>query len=82
MIDASAAAAAARDHLASIWDAELKVVYGQGAHVNIYGLAVPLNECWVVYVPQPLTGFRSSEVIIIEKRSGAVVYHGLAFDEG
>lgn len=83
MIDAAAAAAAAHDHLASILAAELKVVDGQEAHVNIYGLAVALNECWVVYVPRPFTGLlRSSEVVVVEKQSGAVIYHGSAFDEG
>jgi hypothetical protein len=83
MTDASAAATAARTHLDSILKAELEVVDGQDAHVNIYALPVPLNECWVVYVPRTFRGLiRSSEVVIIEKTSGAVVYHGSAFDEG
>jgi hypothetical protein len=83
MTDASAALAAARDHLASVSGPELKVADGQDARVNIYALPVPLNECWVVYVPRTFRGLiRSSEVVIIEKKSGAVVYHGSAFDEG
>lgn len=83
MTDASAATTAARTHLDSIVKAELKVVDGQEAHVNIYGLPVPLNDCWVVYVARPFTGIiRSSEIVIVEKSSGAVVYHGSAFDEG
>ena len=83
MIDEFAAAIASCDHLASISRPELKVVDGREAHVNIYGLPVPLNECWVVYVPRPFTGIiRSSEVVIVEKKSGAVIYHGSARDEG
>jgi hypothetical protein len=60
----------------------LYVVDGKDAHVNVYGLRVPLGDCWVVYVPLPTLMLRSSEIIVVAKESGEVVYHGSANDEG
>lgn len=55
---------------------------GNAARINVYGLPLPLSDCWVAYVPQPRGVLKSSEVIVIAKRSGEVLYHGSANDEG
>jgi hypothetical protein len=75
LIKPDAASAIARDHLAKLRAPELRVVDGKDAHVNVYGLRVPLGDCWVVML-------RSSEIILVAKESGEVVYHGSANDEG
>ena len=46
----------------------------------LYG--VPLENRWVCYVDGPLTGLRSSGIIVVAKDTGAVVYAGSACDEG
>lgn len=37
---------------------------------------------WVVYKRLPITGLRSSEVVLVGKRTGRVLYEGSAHDEG
>jgi hypothetical protein len=48
----------------------------------IYGLREPLENCWVAYVHRPLMGLRPSEIVIISRNTGDVVYSGSAGDEG
>jgi hypothetical protein len=82
LIKPHAASTIGRDHLTNLPAPELRVVDGKDAHVNVYGLRVPLEDCWVVYVPLPTPMLRSSEIILVRKGSGEVVYHGSANDEG
>jgi hypothetical protein len=49
---------------------------------NLYGLKMPLQDCWIAYVNQPLIGLRAATIILINKESGDVVYYGSANDEG
>lgn len=48
----------------------------------IYGLRVPLEECWIAYLTSRGRGLHSSAVVLISKDSGQVVYSGSAHDEG
>ena len=48
----------------------------------IYGLTVPLHECWIAYLDSATTAIRSSRVVLVSKQSGRVVYFGSANDEG
>ena len=40
------------------------------------------SDVWVVYKGPPVIGFRSSEVVVVCKRTGRVLYEGSANDEG
>ena len=40
------------------------------------------ENTWVVYLKLPVTGLRSSEIIVVCKRTGRVLYEGSAHDEG
>jgi hypothetical protein len=48
----------------------------------VYGLRVPIDECWIAYLHSVPTGIRSSQVVIVSKDSGQVLYFGSASDEG
>ena len=47
----------------------LRIEDGRDVRVNAYGLRQPVEECWVVYVPQPSPhdgyALRSSNVVLI-----------------
>jgi hypothetical protein len=53
-----------------------------GAEVggNIYG--VRREDTWVVYKNRPATGMRSSDIVVVCKSTGRVLYEGTAGDEG
>ncbi len=59
----------------------LRTIDGKAARVNAYGLSVPLEACWVVYLPRSAT-MRSSEVVLVHKRTGEILYHDSPRDEG
>jgi hypothetical protein len=42
----------------------------------------PPNDAWVVYKKPQALGFRSSEVVLVCKHTGRVLYEGSAHDEG
>lgn len=43
-----------------------------------------LEDCWIVYAESPLSGImlRSSDIILVSRTTGAVLYAGSAHDEG
>jgi hypothetical protein len=47
---------------------------------NIYG--VRREDTWVVYKKCRGMGLRSSDVVVVCKRTGRVIYEGSAHDEG
>ncbi len=53
---------------------------GEEATTNAYN--VRQRDTWVVYKNQPLTGLRASDVVIVCKRTGRVLFEGSAGDEG
>jgi hypothetical protein len=40
------------------------------------------RRCWVAYIAIPVFGPQASEIIMVDKKSGEVVYVGGAHDEG
>jgi hypothetical protein len=46
----------------------------------LYG--VDVARCWMAYVDRPLRGLMSSEIVLVAKDSGDIVYSGSANDEG
>ena len=40
-----------------------------------------LAECWIVYVEQPVPGLRSSEVVLVSRQTGEIMYAASANDE-
>jgi hypothetical protein len=44
--------------------------------------AVDVARCWIAYVDRPLRGLMSSEIVLVAKDSGDIVYSGTANDEG
>lgn len=80
MIDGSAAAAAARDQLATTVGAELQVVDGPEAHMNIYGFDCADRRV----LGRPCVAAFSGAVRSLSFRKGLapVLYHGSASDEG
>jgi hypothetical protein len=40
------------------------------------------KDMWVVYKNSDILGFRSSEVVLVSKRTGRILYEGPAGDEG
>ena len=53
---------------------------GEEARINAYNIR--REDTWVVYKNCALTGLRASEVVVICKRTGRVLYEGSAGDEG
>lgn len=49
---------------------------------TVYGLGVPIEECWIAYLDSGRTGIYSSDVLIVSKEDGQVLYSGSAGDEG
>jgi hypothetical protein len=49
---------------------------------TVYGLRVPIEECWIAYLYSGRTGIYSSDVVIVSKEDGQVLYSGSAGDEG
>ena len=49
---------------------------------TVYGLRVPIEECWIAYLDSGRWCICSSEVVIISKKDGQVIYSGSAGDEG
>jgi hypothetical protein len=47
----------------------------------IYG-GPELSTCWVAYAERPIRGLFSSDVVLISRVSGEVLYSGSAHDEG
>lgn len=41
-----------------------------------------LARCWIVYAARPEFGIRSSNIVLISRATGEVLYSGPAFDEG
>lgn len=54
-----------------------------GRRINVYG-APPLETCWIAYLRRPDLpfGIRSSEIVMICRVTGDVLYSGSAGDEG
>jgi hypothetical protein len=53
---------------------------GATAGHNAYN--VRREDTWVVQKKQPMTGLRSSEIVVVCKCTGRVLYEGAAGDEG
>jgi hypothetical protein len=53
------------------------------ARPRIYGLDDDvLSEAWIAYVDRGLCRIGSSEIVVVSKETGEVLYHGSANDEG
>ena len=61
-----------------------KVADGAGVRLNIYNRAHwKPDQVWVVYKnPDDPMSLKSSDVIVVSKRTGRVLYEGSAGDEG
>ena len=58
-----------------------KVADGKHARMEVYNL--PAVDAWVVFKnSRELLALRSSEVVVVCKRTGRVLYEGPANDEG
>lgn len=53
---------------------------GEETRINTYNIRQ--KDTWVVYKNCALTGLRASDVVVICKRTGRVLYEGSAGDEG
>jgi hypothetical protein len=53
---------------------------GEEARINTYNIRH--KDTWVVYKNCALTGLRASDVVVVCKRTGRVLYEGSAGDEG
>ena len=49
---------------------------------NIYYTGPALRQWWVAYAARPFIGLMSSNVVLIDRENGAVLYAGSANDEG
>ena len=58
------------------------------ADLNFQGIRTPcvynldLTDCWIAYLASLNRGPRSSDIVVIDKTTGAVRYSGSAHDEG
>jgi len=70
----------ARNHCAS--ELTLTIEDAKDCFLRIYG--VDTSNAWCVYVTRPYSpmGLYSSEVVLISKTTGKVLYSGSANDEG
>ncbi|MDQ6871216.1 MAG: hypothetical protein M3037_04300 [Gemmatimonadota bacterium] len=41
-----------------------------------------LRKCWIAYAERPLRGLFASNIVLIDRESGEVLYSGSANDEG
>ena len=53
-----------------------------GAETKFNAYGIRQNDTWVVYKNCAGTGLRASDVVVICKRTGRVLYEGSAGDEG
>jgi hypothetical protein len=60
-----------------------RVQAGEGVRLGIYfrGGWTP-KDLWVVYKNAEQNALKSSEVVLVSKRTGRVLYEGSAHDEG
>ena len=47
---------------------------------TLYGIDVA--RCWIAYIDRPVRGLMSSEIVLVAKDTGEIVYAGSANDEG
>lgn len=47
---------------------------------TLYGIDVA--RCWIAYVDRPVRGLMPSEIVLVAKDTGEIVYAGRANDEG
>lgn len=52
------------------------------APVLYYRVPVNLEDCWIVYLASRRLGLQSSQIILVSKEQGEVLYYGSAHDEG
>lgn len=45
-------------------------------------LATNVHQCWIAYVTSRQFALQASEIVLVSKESGAVIYFGSANDEG
>ena len=57
-----------------------RVLDGADAKVRAYN--VQTADTWIIYRHNPELSIRSSDVVVISKRTGRVIYDGSAHDEG
>jgi len=84
MISQAAALRSAARHVVNRLFNCAKVVDGAGVRLSIYGHGNRKpDQVWVVFKnPDARMELRSSEIIVVSKRSGRVLYEGSAGDEG
>lgn len=70
----------AKNHYAS--QLEYSISDGENCILNIYG--VDTKNTWCVFIDNPNIpiGIKSSEVVVVSKNDGKVLYSGSANDEG
>ena len=69
-----------QSHLPSI--REVLTASEVGRPPSVYGLSAPIEDCWIAYLHSVTTGLHSSQVVILSRDSGTVLYFGSANDEG
>jgi hypothetical protein len=80
LITAAEAKRRAARYLASKMFEGLTVLDGESVRCNIYG--VREKETWLIKQPSPFPEPRPSQVVVVCKRTGRILYDGLAGDEG
>jgi hypothetical protein len=65
-------------------DADMEATHGWGRTAKPQLSGVPLDGTWLVYCDRRdgMWGIRDSFVVVVSKRTGAVLYAGGAADEG
>ena len=80
MINPKKAIEIARKHVSDTY--VQRVVDAREININIYG--VDKSNAWCVFVepPKQTLALRSAEIILIDKKTGKILYEGSANDEG
>ena len=63
-------------------------VVRDSADLTLEGIRLPCvyhldwSNCWIAFLTHPGAGLRSSDIVVIDKATGAIRYTGSANDEG
>ena len=57
-------------------------VVKNGATVRFGGYGAQQGDTWVIYKNQDVNELRSSDVVVVCKRTGRILYEGIVGDEG
>ena len=85
-IDTEQALALAQRHLRTVYQPKIREVL-DGADVDLSAInwgtgKLSAADCWIAFIQSDENSLRSSDVVIVSKHSGVVLYHGSLHDEG